>query len=193
VLGVAITSQLKVRLPGNAGTLSVNFFFIMIGLLELDVRQVLLVNCAGTLGKMLWHSHVRPKVVQVVINLACVTVAAYCACGTYHWSVFLRSVERDFEAQQFLARFTDRCTGVFFLSNTLSVSGILAITEGKSLWSVWHESFVWTAAPLNWSNWPRPRTWPGQSSPPKPGSSAALLRAPAWKLRAGNRHASKIR
>src|SRR4029077_16125881 len=32
--GAVLTSQLKVRLPGITGTMSVNFFFIMLGILE---------------------------------------------------------------------------------------------------------------------------------------------------------------
>jgi putative nucleotidyltransferase with HDIG domain len=35
---------------------------------------------------------------------------------------------------------------VFFVVNTITMSGIVALTEGKRLWTVWRGSFVWTSS-----------------------------------------------
>ena len=137
--GAAITSQLKVRLPGIPGTLSVNFFFLMMGILDLDVRQVLMLACAGTLGQMLWHAHARPRPVQMVFNLASITIASYCAFNAYHWRV-----PQALDGSPPLPLIAS--TVLFFLLNTLGVSGVLALTGGKGFWSIWRENFVWTAA-----------------------------------------------
>lgn len=137
--GAAITSQLTVRLPGITGTLSVNFFFIMMGILDLDIRQVLMIACAGAMGQMLWHARQRPRPVQLVFNLASVTVASYGAFITYHWRL-LGALDGSPPVPLIAS------TLVFFLLNTLAVSGVLALTERKGFWNIWRENFVWTAA-----------------------------------------------
>ena len=139
LVGVILTSQLKVRLPGIPGTVSVNFFFLMMGILDLDVRQVLVLACAGTAGQMLWHARPFPKPVQMVFNLASITVASYCAFNTYHWRL-LQAIDGSPPIALIAS------TLLFFLFNTLAVSGVLALTEGKGFWSIWRENFVWTAA-----------------------------------------------
>ena len=139
LLGALLTSQLKVRLPSVTGTMSVNFFFILLSIIELDLAQVFAITCAGTLGQMLWHAARRPKPMQVVFNLSSITIASYCSFMLFHAPCF-----RGFNYALPIALFA--ATGVFFLVNTITVSGIIALTECKSLWSVWRESFVWTMA-----------------------------------------------
>src|SRR5207249_8788856 len=56
-----LTSRWKVRLPGITGTMSVNFFFIMLAIIEMDLQPVLVITCAGTLGQMLWRASKRPQ------------------------------------------------------------------------------------------------------------------------------------
>jgi len=63
-----LTSRWKVRLPGITGTMSVNFFFIMLAIIELDLQPVLVITCAGTLGQMLWRASKRPQAIQVVFT-----------------------------------------------------------------------------------------------------------------------------
>ncbi len=137
--GAVLTSQLKVRLPGIAGSLSVHFFFIMMAVLDLDIRQALMIACAGTLGQMLWHARRRPRPRQVVFNLASVTVAASCAFNTYHWPLL-----RAFDASPPVPLIA--ATVVFFLLNTLAVAGVLALTEDQGFWRCWRQNFLWTAA-----------------------------------------------
>ena len=122
LVAAVFTSQLKVRLPGVPGTLSVNFFFLMLGILDLDIRQVLMLACAGTLGQMWWHAHPRPRPMQMVFNLASVTVASYGAFHAYHWHV-LQALSGSPPVSLIAS------TVLFFLANTLAVSGVLALTE----------------------------------------------------------------
>jgi hypothetical protein len=89
LVSAVLTSQLKVRLPGITGTMSVNFFFILLAMIELDLQKLLAITCAATLGQMLWHAGKRPRPIQLVFNLASITIASYCAYIVYHWS-FLR-------------------------------------------------------------------------------------------------------
>ncbi len=137
LVGAAISAQFKVRLPGITGTLSANFFFIMTGILEMDVRRVLAIACAGALGQMLWHAQQRPRPVQVVFNLAALTIAAYCAFSVYHWRL-LEAFDGSAPVPLIAA------TLVFFLLNTLAVAGILALTESTRFWRLWRQNFIWT-------------------------------------------------
>ena len=45
----AIASALKVSLPTINGTMSVNFLFILIGIVELDLPSTLIIGCTGSL------------------------------------------------------------------------------------------------------------------------------------------------
>ena len=54
-LGIAIlASRLKVSLPGITGTLSVNFLFILIGVLELSLTETLILGAASMLAQCLY-------------------------------------------------------------------------------------------------------------------------------------------
>jgi len=138
--GVLLTSRLKVRLPGIKGTLSVNFFFLMMGILDLDARQVLMLATAGTMAQMWWRrGEKRPQAVQMVFNLACVTVASSAAYGAYHWPLL-----QAFNGSPPVALVVS--TVLFFLLNTLAVSGVLVLTGRDRFWRMWRENFLWTAA-----------------------------------------------
>jgi putative nucleotidyltransferase with HDIG domain len=134
-----LSSRLKVRLPGITGTMSANFFFITVATIELELQQVLVITCASALGQMLWRASRKPRPEQLVFNLASVTIASYAGYTVYHWPA-LRALDGS------LATLLFASTVVFFLVNTVTISGIVAITEGKHLWTVWRESFVWTAS-----------------------------------------------
>ena len=134
-----LSSRLKVRLPGITGTMSANFFFITVAIIELELQQVLVITCASALGQMLWRASKKPRPEQLVFNLASVTIASYAGYTVYHWHA-LRSLDDSLPTLLFAS------TVVFFVVNTVTVSGIVAITEGKRLWTVWRESFVWTAS-----------------------------------------------
>jgi len=49
-----IASRLKVKLPGIAGTMSVNFLFILLGVVELGFGETLAIACAATLAQCLF-------------------------------------------------------------------------------------------------------------------------------------------
>lgn len=49
-LAVAVlASSLKVQLPGIDGTMSVNFLFILLGVMELSLPETLVIGCMATL------------------------------------------------------------------------------------------------------------------------------------------------
>ena len=50
LVAALLASSLKVTLPGIEGTLSVNFLFTLLGILELSLPETLLIVLACTLG-----------------------------------------------------------------------------------------------------------------------------------------------
>ena len=70
-----LTTGLKVNLPAITGTLSVNFLFILMGIVELTLPQTVLMGCAATLVQCVWHARGRWRVVQMVFNVASMAIA----------------------------------------------------------------------------------------------------------------------
>src|SRR6266496_5415530 len=82
-LGIAVlASRLKVNLPGIAGTLSVNFLFILIGILELSFSETLILGAISMLAQCLYPK--RPKAIQVTFNVSAGAVSTTLAYCLYH-------------------------------------------------------------------------------------------------------------
>src|SRR6476619_1620291 len=70
-LAIAVfASSLKVRLPGIDGTMSVNFLFILLGVLELSLPETLVIGCTATLVQSVWQARKRIDPVKIVFNVA---------------------------------------------------------------------------------------------------------------------------
>ncbi len=61
-LSVAIAASVfKVRLPGIEATMSANFVFILVGILDLSFPETVLMGCLGGLAQSFWHSKRRGR------------------------------------------------------------------------------------------------------------------------------------
>src|ERR1700681_81109 len=83
LIAALLASSLKVSLPGIEGTLSVNFLFTLLGILELSLPETLLIGLASTLAQFYWKPARRLKLEQLVFNLSQVTICSAAAYGTY--------------------------------------------------------------------------------------------------------------
>ena len=63
-------SVLKVQLPGIKATMSANFLFILVGIIDLSYSETLFMGCLGGLVQTLWQAHPRPRPIQWLFNLA---------------------------------------------------------------------------------------------------------------------------
>jgi putative nucleotidyltransferase with HDIG domain len=129
-----LASPLKVSLPG--GTLSVNFLFTLLSIQELSLPEVLLIGLVSTLGQFYWKPARRVQAVQLIFNLAQVTVAATIAYGAYQ----LISVH-VLHSPGPLALVGAAIT--LFIVNTLATANIIGLTENKRLLKVWNDSYLW--------------------------------------------------
>ena len=136
LIAAAVASSLKVSLPGIEGTLSVNFLFTLLGILELSLPETLVIGLASTLAQFYWKPARRVKVVQLVFNLSQVTVSSAVAYGAYKLVVIY-----VLHAPGPLALLVAAIT--HFGCNTAATSTIIGLTEDKPIASVWGESHLW--------------------------------------------------
>jgi diguanylate cyclase (GGDEF)-like protein/putative nucleotidyltransferase with HDIG domain len=137
-LAIAIlASALKVQLPGIDGTMSVNFLFILLGVMELSLSETLVIGCSATLVQSLWNARNRPDPIKVLFNVFGMMANASALCYiSYHWLYGRMNLNRPLMLM--LAAL------VFFLANTLPVSLVIALTENKSSRKVWSECYFWS-------------------------------------------------
>src|SRR5215467_9492417 len=84
LLATLLASSLKVGMPGIDGTLSVNFLFTLLGILELSLPETLLIVAACMLGQAYWRPARQVKLVHLVFNWSQLTVSSTIAYTVYH-------------------------------------------------------------------------------------------------------------
>src|SRR5258708_10988455 len=85
LVAALVASSFKVSLPGIEGTLSMNFLFTLIGILEMGLPETLLIGLAGTLAQSYWRTSRRLKPEQLAFNVSQVTICSAAAYGAYRF------------------------------------------------------------------------------------------------------------
>jgi len=135
-LGIAIlASRLKVNLPGITGTLSVNFLFILIGVLELSFTETLILGAVSMLAQCLYPE--RPKALQVTFNVCAGAVSTALAYGVYHHP--LAAVLLDSRAILLGVAAT-----VYFISNAGAIAAVISMTERRPLTRILVDCYFWS-------------------------------------------------
>ena len=128
-------SRLKVNLPGIAGSMSVNFLFVLLGVLELSFPETMALGCAAIVVQCLGHD--RPRPIQIAFNVCSTSLAIAAAFSVYRYLLLHGSLNNP-STLLFLAA----C--VYFLANTLPVATIISLTEGRSLRKIWLDCYFWS-------------------------------------------------
>ncbi len=135
MVAALLASPLKVSLPG--GTLSVNFLFTLLGILEMSLPETLLIGLVSTVGQFFWKPARRLRPEQLVFNLSQVTVSGATAYAAYHL-VCVHVLHGPGPLALVVAAVTH------FAVNTLATSTIIGLTEDKPFSKVWTESYLWS-------------------------------------------------
>src|SRR5437762_10972623 len=85
LIAALLASSLKVSLPGIEGTLSLNFLFTLLGIIELGLPETLVIGLVSTLAQFYWRPARKLKLVQLVFNLSQVAVCSAAAFGAYNF------------------------------------------------------------------------------------------------------------
>jgi len=137
-LAIALAASiLKFAVPGVTGTISVNFLFVLVGIVELSISETLAIGCSATLMQCVWRTKTRPRFIQVLFNVATVAVAVSLAGYVYH----VPALRGPAISEPLLLALVS-C--VYFVANTFPVSVIIALTENKSFRYIWRTCYFWT-------------------------------------------------
>jgi diguanylate cyclase (GGDEF)-like protein/putative nucleotidyltransferase with HDIG domain len=132
-----LASGLKVQLPGIDGTMSVNFLFILLGVMELSLPETLVIGCAAVLVQSVWQTRKRLDPFKVIFNVAGMMAnASALTYLSYHWLTVRFASNKPILLMV--------AALVFFFANTLPISVVIALTEGKSSRKVWSECYFWS-------------------------------------------------
>lgn len=135
-LGIAIlASRLKVSLPGITGTLSVNFLFILIGVLELSFAETLILGAASMLAQCMYPE--RPRGMQVAFNVCAGSISTALAYVVYHHPV----------ANAFIPNrpiLLGLAATVYFIANAGSIAAVISLTERRPLIRILVDCYFWS-------------------------------------------------
>src|SRR5947209_7094127 len=109
LLIAVLASRLRVQLPGVTGTMSVNFLFIILGVVELSLAETLALGCVAIFVQSL-HDE-KPQWIQVMFNVCGSAWAVAAAYQVYYISTSHGRVRNP--SLQLLAA---ACT--YFIGNT---------------------------------------------------------------------------
>ena len=133
----ALVSGMKVRLPGILGTLSVNFLFILVGILSMTSGEAIAIGCASALVQCLWKPKHPVRTVQAAFSVMNVAIAVAASYAFYHWPLVQRlngGMPIALMASSLL----------YFLINTAGIALVIALTEEKPLVQTWRECYFWS-------------------------------------------------
>jgi len=128
-------SRLKVNLPGITGTMSVNFLFLLLGVLELSLSEAMALGCAAVVVQCFDKD--RPIPIQVAFNVCSTALAIAVTFASYRYALDHRAVNNP-STLLFLAA----C--VYFVANTMPVAAVISLTERQSLRKIWAECYFWS-------------------------------------------------
>ena len=137
LIAALLASSLKVTLPGIDGTLSVNFLFSLLGILELSLPETLLIVLACMLGQAYWRPARQVKLVHLIFNWSQLTVSTAIAYSAYQF-VSNHILHGPGPVALLVADIT------LYACNTAAMSTILGLTEDKRIIRVWSEIYLWT-------------------------------------------------
>src|ERR1700758_2037706 len=135
-LGIAIlASRLKVNLPGITGTLSVNFLFILIGVLELSFTETMILGAIAMLAQCLYPA--RPRGMQVTFNVCAGSISTALAYLVFHHPWMNLAID---------SRPVLLCVSatVYFIANAGTIATVISLTERRPLHRILFDCYFWS-------------------------------------------------
>jgi len=139
VIGLAaVTSRMKVKLPGINGNMSVNLPFLLIAVVNLSAAEALAVTLISTAVQCWPRKNAKFNAQQMAFNLCMMAFASCSASLIYHSGWLASAAWNSTPAGLALAAAT------LFLGQTAPVAAIISMSEQKSAASIW-----WNLAQLS--------------------------------------------
>src|SRR6201997_5350316 len=135
-LGIAIlASRLKVNLPGITGTLSVNFLFVLIGVLELSFTETLILGAISMLAQCVYPH--RAKALQVAFNVCASSVSTALAYLAYHHRLIHLVIDNR-------PALLGLSATVYFIANAGLIATAISLSERRPVSRILVDSYSWS-------------------------------------------------
>src|SRR5579871_3357833 len=133
----ALSSRLKVKIPGTTSSMSGNLPIILLAVTQLGLFGSLLVAGVAAVAQSYTSGEHKTKPIQFLFNACTLLNAAGIAYLAYHSQ--LAAAHNTVHALSLVL-----AAGAYFLANTAPVAGIIGLTEGGNPFALWHQVFMWS-------------------------------------------------
>ena len=134
----AVTSRMKVKLPGINGNMSVNLPFLVTAAVNLSAAEAVVVTCVSTVVQCWPRKNAKLHPQHMAFNLSMMTFASCLASLMFH-ADWLRGMQWSSSTLGLAL-----ATATLFLGQTAPVAAIVALSEGKAAGQIW-----WSLAHLS--------------------------------------------
>jgi len=146
LLGIAcITSTWKVTLPialSSGSTLSVSYAADLMALLLLGPRQAMVIAVAGVVTQCTVNLKQPYPIYRTVFSAAGEAITIAVTAAVYGWLGGSAGSLAFFEmAKPLVGAIT-----AYFCVNTSLVAAVIGLSTHRSIWKVWRDDFLWSAA-----------------------------------------------
>jgi len=132
----AVSSRLRVKLPGMTSSMSGNLPVILLGVTQLGLFASMLVAVTAAVAQS-YSGGNKTKPIQFVFNACTLLNAAGLAYLVYHSQIFAAHATAHTMSLVLAA-------AAYFLANTAPVASIIGLTEGGNPFALWHKVFLWS-------------------------------------------------
>jgi hypothetical protein len=126
----AVTSRMKVKLPGINGNMSVNLPFLLTAVINLSAAEAVVITCVSTAVQCWPRKDAKFNPQQMAFNVSMMAFASCLASLMFHagwpgmqWSSSTLGLAL--------------ATATLFLGQTAPVAAIVAVSEGKAAGQIW--------------------------------------------------------
>jgi uncharacterized membrane protein len=127
----AVTSRMKVKLPGINGNMSVNLPFLLTAVVSLSSVEAVVVTCVSTAVQCWPRKDAKFQPQQMAFNFSMMAFASCLASLMFH-AAWLRGMHLGSSALGLTL-----ATATLFLGQTAPVAAIVAVSEGKAAGQIW--------------------------------------------------------
>jgi hypothetical protein len=126
----AVTSRMKVKLPGINGNMSVNLPFLLTAVVSLSAAEAVVITCVSTAVQCWPRKNAKFNPQQMAFNLS---MMAFASCLA---SLILHADWRGMHWSSSVLGLV-LATTTLFLGQTAPVAAIVAVSEGKAAGQIW--------------------------------------------------------
>jgi putative nucleotidyltransferase with HDIG domain len=132
----AATCWWNLRLPAVTGIVAANFVLVMIGIVSLNLSEVLAAGCAAALSPRVWPSTKNERWNRAFFDVAGASIAITATYQIFH-SSWLRSLPLEMPVMLALLG----CA--YFAATSVVTASFIALHEGQAIREVWRKAYLW--------------------------------------------------